>query len=402
MNEGNLWNVRIKNLTDNNSKKKVAIMNEYGEYFLHGSEEKGIKGCIANGIPEKTAKLIWNKMAKFASYAFNKSHATCYAMIGVRTAWLSYYYPLEFSTCMLNSYIGDADKIARFIKSCNRRKIKLFSPDVNLSDYVFKVDTEDNQRGIRFGLAGIKGVGDQVVNAIISERKQNGEFLSFDDFLIRTSSKMKVNALEALIKSGALDCFEGTRAAKLNNLPLLKLFISKVKEHETNPCNEFEEFFGKTELKLKLPVEEEFSDSQIAMYEESVLGFFITHPIKRYLPQLNKYREKGLLKSISEINQLVDANNNSCNDKLFCAGLVQNKEIIQYIDKKTKKQKKLLKFTLDDGTDTMSCVFFDSKALKYDFLLKNNLVVYLSGKVKKDDFGLSCAGQTLEILSKDE
>ena len=376
-------------------------MKEYGEYFLHGSKEKGIKGCVANGIPEKTARLIWDKMAKFASYAFNKSHATCYATLGVRTAWLSYYYPVEFSASMLNSYIGKADKIAKFIQSCNKRKIRLYNPDVNSSEYHFSIDTVNGRKGIRFGLAGIKGTGNIAAEAIIFERNKNGKYKSLSDFLIRTSNFMKADSLESLIKSGALDCFEGTRASKLENIKLIKFYISKIKEINQNPCNEYEEFFGKTSVSLNLPETKEYSDSEISLFEEEVLGFFITHPIKRYQQQLDKYREKGLLINISEIGDVLEKNPNAFKEKRFCAGLVKNKEIIQYIDKKTKKQKKLLKFTLDDGTDTMNCVFFDNKAIKYDFLIKDNLIVYISGTVKKDDFGLSCTGQTLEVLSKE-
>lgn len=382
-------------------KKKEAIMKEYGEYFLHGSVEKGIKGCVANGIPEKTAKLIWDKMAKFASYAFNKSHATCYAMLGVRTAWLSYYYPLEFTTSILNSYIGKTDKISKTINACNKRKLKLFNPDVNLSDYEFKVVTCENIKGIRFGLAGIKGVGDQVVNAIIKERNDNGFFKSFDDFLIRVSDFIQIDSLESLIKSGALDCFKGTRASKLENIKLIKLYISKIKELKLENDNTEDKIFGNTDIKLTLPNVEEYSDADISLFEEEVLGFFITHPIKRYSSQLEKYRKKGLLVNISDIELILSKDPSDFRKKRFCAGLVKNKELIQYVDKKTNKPKKLLKFTLDDGTGTMSCVFFDDKAIKYDFLLKNNLIVYISGTVKRDDFGLSCSGQTIEVLSRE-
>ncbi|WCK56967.1 DNA polymerase III subunit alpha (plasmid) [Aneurinibacillus sp. Ricciae_BoGa-3] len=197
-------------------KKKKEILNEYEAYFIHGSQKKGIVGCIANGIPEETAKSIWAKMKKFAEYAFNKSHAGGYAEISIRTGWLAFYYPVEYMTATLNSFITKADKIKLYLSVCKKKGIEVLSPDVNKSREVFTVDGD----AIRFGLMGIKNMG-KVSTDVIAERDARGTFKDFQDFAERMAKHFKVDKrmLEALVYSGAVDDFEGTRKAKLSVLP---------------------------------------------------------------------------------------------------------------------------------------------------------------------------------------
>lgn len=390
-------------------KKKKEIIDEYGQYFLHGSKEKAIKGCVANGIPEETAKTIWNKMAKFGEYAFNKSHATCYAAIGERTAWLSYYYPVEFMVGMLNSYLGTTDKISKYVKTCAERKLKILNPDINKSDIGFSVEiASSGRKKIRFGFAGLKGVGIAAAQAIVEEREKNGEFKSLKDFLDRMAEKEKtvgINTIEALMSTGAFDIFGMTRSSLVSGTKIIKEYLKRKKElikaEDSLRLNDFPELFGETSISFNIPVLPEYTAKEICSIEEEYIGFFLTHPIKNYRYQLKKYTEKGLLKSIGSIDDKFEQGWIKSGSKIFIAGLVRDKKVHSYKDKKTGKNKKLLSFTLNDGTGTIRCVFFGNNAIKYDFLLANDLIVYLTGAVKSDDFGISCTAQTVEILSKD-
>ena len=386
-------------------KKKMAIMEEYGRYFISGSEEKNIKGCIANDVSEETAKNIWDKMVKFASYAFNKSHAACYATIGFRTAWLSYYYPVEFMTGMLNSYIGNTKKIAQYVKACSSRKIKILNPHINKSDISFSVEIVSNRKKIRFGLAGLKGVGLAAAEKIVKEREIRGEFTSLKNFLDRMAiyqDGISIASLEALITTGAFDDFNLTRASLIHSLDILKQYIKKAKDLEKKSeelrLNDFNDIFGETKVKFKIPDIPEFSAKEICLLEEDYIGFFLTHPIKNYKNQLKKYSDKGLLKSIESISEKINKGDLRTDDKIFIAGLIRDKTVKSYKDKNG-KVKKLLSFVLDDGTGTIRVVMFGNNAIKYDFLTRDNLVVYLTGRVKSDEYGLSCICQTIELLS---
>ena len=191
------------------SKKKGDVMQKERQIFVYGDPDTNVPGCIKNGIDEKTANKIYDEMIDFAKYAFNKSHAAAYAVVAYQTAWLKYYYPVEFMAALMTSVIENPSKVAEYIYACRQMNIQILPPDINNGEANFSVDGGD----IRYGLAAIKNIGRPVVQAVLEERKAFGPFKTLEDFITRMSAREVLNkrAIENLIKAGALDTLGGTR-----------------------------------------------------------------------------------------------------------------------------------------------------------------------------------------------
>lgn len=190
------------------SKKKAAVMQKERQNFVYGNEEEGVPGCIKNGIKEEIANKIYDEMIDFAKYAFNKSHAAAYAVVAYQTAYLKYYYPVEFMAALMTSVIDNTRKVSEYIYSCRQMGIQILPPDINRGEGGFSVDGQN----IRYGLSAIKSVGKPVIDAIVSERETRGEYKSLQDFIERLSGKeVNKRTIESFIKSGALDSLGGTR-----------------------------------------------------------------------------------------------------------------------------------------------------------------------------------------------
>lgn len=390
-------------------------MNEYSEYFIYGSEEhdkkhpedvKNIPGCIKMGISESTARMIWEKMVKFASYAFNKSHATCYAALGARTAYLACHYPIEYTTGILNSFLGNNDKISYYVEKCKKKGISLLPPDVNMSGSEFRVVIEDEKKKIIFGLSGIKCVGSVAANAIINERKENGPYKSLEDFLVRTSgSKVNKRAIEALIYTGAFDSFScGNRAELIDAIPDMLNIIAAYKKKNKNQLSLFGDIFGdeNAEYSLSIRKRKDFSGSVIAEKEKEFLGYFIKHPIKEYSQKLDLWKSKGFLQDISVVIQEVD---DSLQKKVYrkrICGLVQEIKSFTYYDRNSKRNVQGMNFILTDETASVRCVAFSDIVTKYGYLLKDMAIVYVLCDIKTDDFGTSATIKDIHIFSGDE
>lgn len=374
-------------------KKKLDIMEEYGEYFLHGSGEHdrlhpespyGIKGCVANGIPEATAQLIWDKMVKFASYAFNKSHAACYALLAARTAWLSYYYPVECLSGILNSYLGNAEKLTQYIKTCTERKIRLLQPDVNKSLVGFHIEKDGDAQSIRFGLTGIKNVGAVAARAIVDERTIGGDFTSLENFIERMAKKgMDKTTLNALICTGALDCFPGTRSAKIVSFENMVKILTQVKKSNEDQMSFFDD--TNEEHYLILPDVEEMSVKDIATLERDYLGLFVHHPVDAYKDKLDRWRARGMLSTIEGSAKALKAGESKT---VRLCGFVENKELKTF-RKKDGTSGYVLKFTIDDGSGSVRCIAFNQDATNLVGTVQNNQVVYANGKLESNEFGIS-------------
>ena len=184
------------------SKKKGDVMQKERQNFVYGNEAEGVPGCIANGISEQVANKIYDEMIDFAKYAFNKSHAAAYAVVAYQTAYLKYYYPVEFMAALMTSVIDNPGKVAEYIYSCRQMGIEILPPDINKGEGKFSVDNGN----IRYGLAAIKSIGKPVIEAIIAEREKNGLFKNLKDFIERLSGKeVNKRTIESFIKSGAFD-----------------------------------------------------------------------------------------------------------------------------------------------------------------------------------------------------
>ncbi len=265
------------------SKKKAAVMQKERENFIYGNLAEDVEGCIAKGIPEKTANLIYDEMTDFAKYAFNKSHAACYAVVAYQTAYLKYYYPLEFMAALMTSVMDNGNKAAEYILTCRQMGISILPPDLNEGESGFSV----SNGAIRYGLSAIKSVGKNVVDQIVAERRANGAFSSMEDFIDRMSNKeANKKTLENFIKAGAMDSLPGNRHQKLIVAP--QLLEQKSKEKKTSMAGQmslfdFVEEEVKDDFRLTLPDVPEFSKDELLAFEKETMGIYVSgHPMDAY------------------------------------------------------------------------------------------------------------------------
>lgn len=257
-------------------KKKLDVMAKERENFIHGQvDENGniiIKGCVRNGIDEKSANKIFDEMAEFAKYAFNKSHAACYAVVAYRTAYLKAYYPVEFMAAMLNSFLGNLDKIPAYTEECKRLNIQILKPDINKSYTKFTVDGDK----IRFGLGSVKNVGTSAVDEIVAERDRNGQFKDFTDFCERIQeTNVNKKCIESLIKAGAFDEFNETRRTLMESFEsILDTITSSNKKELEGQVNMFD-LGGSDSKEMKYTFKEfpEYSRKELLFMEKKCLDY---------------------------------------------------------------------------------------------------------------------------------
>lgn len=366
------------------AKKVEALLNEYGEYFVHGSEEKGITGCVANGIDESIAVALWERMKKFGRYAFNKSHATGYANIAIKTGFLAFYYPTEYMCATLNSFITKADKIKAYMAVSKRQKINVLPPDVNKSREVFTVEGES----IRFGLQGIRNMG-KISSRLIEERDVRGEFKNFQDCAVRMAKYQKVDrrVLEALIFSGAVDSFEGTRNSKLMMLDALLLVASQErKDYQSGQLSIFDiPLLSQDKIREVLtPALAEFNIDFKLEKEKEFAGFYISaHPLDSYetLLSTEDFCEIGFLQDTDEKDE--EDRVRSYKKSIRVAGIIT--EIETYYTKKDNKP--LNVFKLKDTTGEIKCVAFSNVLEQSAGLLHEGSIIAVEGKFEEDDRG---------------
>ncbi|SFG29213.1 DNA polymerase III subunit alpha [Oribacterium sp. WCC10] len=267
------------------SKKKTSVMEKERQNFVYGNEEEHIPGCIANGIDEKTANHIYDEMIDFAKYAFNKSHAACYAVVAYQTAYLRCYYPAEFFAATMTSFMDNMAKTAEYIDVVKSFGIKILPPDVNEAEVGFSV----KNGAIRYGLSAVKGVGRTAAMQIIRERHQHGPFKDFEDFVIRVSEKnINRRAIEYFIQAGGTDEFPGNRREKIAVLPMI--IDNKMKEKVNSMAGQMtladllgSESEEADEFKIRLPKLSEFPQGELLQFEKEALGFYLSgHPLDEY------------------------------------------------------------------------------------------------------------------------
>ena len=265
------------------SKKKGDVMQKERQNFVYGNPEENVPGCIANGIDEKTANQIYDEMIDFAKYAFNKSHAAAYAVVAYQTAWLKYYYPVEFMAALMTSVIDNSGKVSEYIYTCRQMGIEILPPDINKGVGNFSVD---NGR-IRYGLAAIKSIGRPVIEAIIKEREAAGEFKTLKDFIERLSGKeVNKRTIESFIKSGAFDSLGGTR--KQFMVIYLQVMDQVNRERKYSMTGQMSLFDmvsddQKAEFDIPLPNVGEYEKETKLAFEKEVLGIYLSgHPLEEY------------------------------------------------------------------------------------------------------------------------
>ena len=378
-------------------KKKLDVMAKEREIFINGQvDENGnviVPGCVRNGIDEVSANKIFDEMAEFAKYAFNKSHAACYAVVAYRTAYLKTYYPNEFMAAMLNSFLGNLDKIPEYIDECRKLNIDILKPDINKSFTKFTVD--DGK--IRFGLGSIKNVGIAAVDAIVQNREKGGEYKSFTDFCERMEGEaVNKKCIESLIKAGAFDNFAETRSTLMASFEdILDTISGMSKKNIQGQVSMFD--FGKTEesndmekLKYNYTTLKEYTDQELLSMEKEMLGIYISgHPLEKYREQIAKQANINTLQ-IREFEQISQAEmenpellDNRGQFKLLQDGqFVKFAGIITSIKKKYTKNNKIMAFaTLEDLYGSIEVIIFENCYLQCSNELIDENIVLVEGRL---------------------
>ena len=360
------------------SKKKASVMEKERQNFVYGNEAEGVPGCIANGIDEATANKIYDEMIDFAKYAFNKSHAAAYAVVSYQTAYLKYYYPVEFMAALMTSVIDFPNKVAEYILVCRQMGIKILPPDVNCGMYGFSVDNG----AIRYGLSAIKSVGRPVIESLVREREENGQYRSLKDFMERNSPQMNKRAVENFIKAGALDCLDGNRRQKMLVYQKISDNISQEKKNSlTGQMSLFDLVSeeDKKEFEIRMPDVEEFGKEELLGYEKEVLGIYLSgHPLENYREMM----EKTISAKTSDFQQDEETNLPKVMDgqKVIIGGMITDKTI-----KYTKNNKVMAFLTVEDLVGTVEVVVFPRDYEKSQQFLNEEGRVFIQGRVSAED-----------------
>lgn len=361
------------------SKKKGDVMQRERQNFVYGNPEENVPGCIANGIDEKTANKIYDEMIDFAKYAFNKSHAAAYAVVSYQTAWLKYYYPVEFMAALMTSVIDNPGKVAEYIYTCRQMGIEILPPDINKGVGTFSVDGGN----IRFGLAAIKSIGRPVIESIISERKERGEFKNLKDFIERMSGKeVNKRTIENFIKSGAFDSLTGTRKQLM--IVYVQIMDQVNQERKYSMTGQMSLFDvvdeeQKAEFDIPLPNVGEYEKETKLSFEKEVLGVYLSgHPMEEY--------EERWRKSISKTTQDFQLDEESGHTKVrdgareIIGGMIAAKTI-----KYTKNNKTMAFLTIEDLVGTVEVVVFPKDYEKNRQYLEEENKVFVKGRVSEED-----------------
>lgn len=361
------------------SKKKGSVMEKERKNFVYGNEEEGVKGCIANGIPEKVAQTIYDEMIDFAKYAFNKSHAACYAVVAYETAYLKYHYPVEFMAALMTSVIDNLGKVSEYIQICRQMGISILPPDINSGESGFSVSGDK----IRYGLSALKSVGKSVIDSITAERQENGPFKSLKDFITRLSGKeANKRTIESFIKSGALDELPGTRKQKMQVYALMMDQAAREKkESMTGQMSlfDFVEEDSRKDFDISFPDVGEFDSATLLSMEKEILGIYISgHPLME---------EEGLMKknvtavssqfAVDEETGLAEVTDGST---AVIGGMVAAKTI-----KATKNNQMMAFLTLEDLVGTVEVILFPKDYEKYRNMLTEDRKLFIRGRVSVGD-----------------
>ena len=361
------------------SKKKQYVIDAERQNFVYGNEEQGIKGCIANGISEDAANQIYDSMVDFAKYAFNKSHAAAYAVVAYQTAYLKYYYPVEFMAALMTSVIDNTKKVSEYIYSCRQMGIPVLPPDINEGEGVFSAVNGN----IRYGMYAIKSIGRPVVDTILEERHANGEYKTLQSFLERVASReVNKRAVENLIKAGACDGLDGNRQQMMNVYAVVMDNLASEKKKSMSGQMTLFDFASeedKKDYEIKFPRLEEYSKEIKLGFEKEVMGIYLSgHPLEDY--------EEKWRKNISAVTAdfLLDEETNEVkvkdNEVVIVGGMITEKTI-----KYTKNNKTMAFITLEDLVGTVEVIIFPKDYEKYHHLLNEDEKVFIRGRANVEE-----------------
>jgi len=354
-------------------KKQADVMAHERQNFIYGIPDQNVPGCVKNGIPEAAANKIFDAMTAFASYAFNKSHGAAYSYITYQTAWLRFYYPVEFMAALMNSVIDAAGKVAEYIRECKKMGINMLPPDVNESFAIFSVD----ESSIRFGLSGIKNVGRAAVDALVVEREKNGKFKGITDFITRMPDINK-RCMESLIRAGAFDSLGGMRSQYI--AVFAGLIDGQTQTKKSTLAGQLslfdmDESVEEAPTTDELPNIREFPKRLLLSDEKELMGMYISgHPLADYEETLSRY---------SNLTSLDFADDEDGESKLQdgktikYGGMITSKSV-----KYTKAENKAFCFlTVEDMYGAVEVIVFTQMYEKFGARLQQDQVIIVQGRV---------------------
>ena len=361
------------------SKKKADVMEKERQNFVYGNKEEGVPGCLANGISERTANKIYDEMIDFAKYAFNKSHAAAYAVVAYQTAYLKYYYPVEFMAALMTSVIDNPGKVSEYIYACRQMGIEILPPDINEGEGNFSVDNGN----IRYGLAAIKSIGRPVIETIIKEREIGGRFTNLKNFIERLSGKeVNKRTIESFIKAGALDSLNGTRKQQM--MIYIQILDQVNRERKYSMSGQLSLFDlvddeQKKEFDIPLPDVGEYEEETKLAFEKEVLGIYVSgHPLQEYE---EKWR-RNISATTLDFQPDEETGRSKVKDgsKEIIGGMISAKTI-----KYTKTNKVMAFLTIEDLFGTVEVVVFPRDYEKNKQYLEEDNKIFIKGKVSEED-----------------
>lgn len=361
------------------SKKKGKVMEQERKNFVYGNPEENVPGCIARGIDEKVANKIYDNMIDFAKYAFNKSHAAAYAVVAYQTAYLKYYYPVEFMAALMTSVLDNTSKVSEYIYTCRQMGIAILPPDINEGEGGFSV----SGHAIRYGLSAIKSIGRPVIDAIVEERKIRGPFTTLKDFITRLSGReVNKRTIENFIKAGALDGLEGNRRQKM--MIYGSLLDALNQEKKTTMAGQMTLFDiapeeDKAEYEIKLPNVEEYDKEVLLGFEKEVLGIYISgHPLEEYMERLKK--NTNAVTTDFVLDEETGTLKVTDGARVRIGGMITDK-VIKY----TKNNKAMAFITLEDLVGTVEIIIFPKDYERYAKYLENDAKVFVEGRITAEE-----------------
>ncbi len=356
------------------SKKKADVMERERKNFVYGNEAEGVPGCIKRGISEQTANKIFDEMTDFAKYAFNKSHAACYAVVAYQTAYLKYYYPVQFMAALMTSYIENAGKVTEYIYVCRQMGIEILPPDINAGVAEFSV--KDNK--MIYGLSAIKNIGRNVIDEIVREREERGPFKSIQDFLERMPGKeVNKRTVENLILAGAFDGMEGNRRQKVLVYPQIMENIAVSNKNSMEGQFSLMDFLGEEEkeaFEVRMPEADDYAKEEKLAFEKQVLGVYISgHPLEDDIELIKKTADANSMDFILD----EDTGEARVHDQgMYTLGGMVSEVTL----KLTRNNQNMAFITLEDMYGTVEVVVFPKDFEKNRAILKQDAKLFITGR----------------------
>lgn len=363
------------------SKKKGDVMQKERKNFVYGNEEENVPGCISRGIDEKTANKIFDDMIDFAKYAFNKSHAACYAVVAYQTAYLKCHYPKEYMAALITSVLDRTDKVSEYIAHCRKLGISILPPDINEGYSYFSV----TDKGIRYGLSALKSVGKSVIEKMVEERQQHGAFSSLKDFMERLSSKeVNKRTIESFIKAGA---FDGLGANRRQMMIAYSQMLDEIHKTEKNVMSgqmslmDFMSTEDKKDFEVKYPNVSEYEKEELLAYEKEVLGVYVSgHPLEDYMELM----ENNVTATTSDFVEDGETEETVAKDQVYyvMGGMVTAQTV-----KLTKNNQNMAFITLEDMYGSIEMVVFPRvyERIKNEIAVDSKIFVYGRASINERD-----------------